>query len=459
MNKPQQFDKDTIDVKKVLQQDSHLVHSFANLDALKEDGARTVITKAQGPHVYDAHGNRYIDGIGGLWCVNVGHGRKEIADAVANQLTELDYYSTFYNLTHPLAAELSNKITELAPGNLNRVYFGNSGSVANDSAIRILHSYFNRLGKPEKKRILSRIGAYHGSTYLAVAMTTPAYREGWDSAEHLVDFLSSPYPYRRPDNMNVEEFCDFLIEEMQQTIERIGAENIAAFIAEPIMGAGGVIVPPDGYHRRAWEICQKYDIMSISDEVVTAFGRLGHMFASKDVFDVQPDIICTAKGLTSGYQPMSATIISDEIYDVISAPGAMFLHGMTYSGHPACCAAALANISIIENEDICGRVKRLGPRFEQVLKSLEDLDIVGEVRGSHFMMGIEFVSDKDTKKAFEPEDNIGGLVAKHAQKRGLIVRPLGSMAVLSPCLTLDESEIDSIADILRESIVASMDEL
>ena len=448
-----------VDVEAILSQDNHLVHSFANLDLLKDRTERTVITRAEGAYVYDGQGKRYIDGIGGLWCVNVGHGRTEIADAISAQLKHLDYYSTFYNLTHPLAAELSAKIAALAPGNLNRVYFGNSGSVANDSAIRILHSYFNRLGKPNKKRILSRIGAYHGSTYMAIAMTTPAYREGWDSAEHLVDFLSSPYPYRRPDNMNVDQFSDFLIDEMQQTIERIGADNIAAFIAEPIMGAGGVIVPPAGYHRRAWELCQQYEIMSISDEVVTAFGRLGHMFSSKAVFDIEPDIICTAKGLTSGYQPMSATIISDEIYDVIAAPGAMFLHGMTYSGHPACCAAALANINILETEQICQSVLRLGPRFEQGMKTLEQLDIVGEVRGSHFMMGIEFVQDKQSKKPFDDETNIGSKVAKHAQQQGLIVRPLGSMAVLSPCLTLNESEIGQIVEILRDSIAASMKEI
>lgn len=452
MNKPH-YSVDT-----VLQQDDHLVHSFANLDALKQENARTVITRAQGAYVYDAEGNQFIDGIGGLWCVNVGHGRHEIADAIAKQLKDLDYYSTFYNLTHPLAAELSQKVASMAPGNLNKVYFGNSGSVANDSAIRMLQHYYNRLGKPNKKRILSRVGAYHGSTYMAVAMTTPAYRDGWDSADHLVDFLSSPYPYRRPDNMDVEEFCDFLIEEMEETIERIGAENIAAFIAEPILGAGGVIVPPKGYHRRAWEVCQRYEIMSISDEVVTAFGRLGHMFASKEVFDVQPDIICSAKGLTSGYQPMSATIISDEIFEVISAPGAMFMHGMTYSGHPACCAAALENISIIEREDICGHVRKVGPKFEAGMKTLEALDIVGEVRGSQFMMGIEFVKDKETKEPFTPEDNIGGKVAKHAQERGLIVRPLGSMAVLSPCLILTEDETTRIVDILRESIEAATKE-
>ncbi len=453
MNQPAKFDTESI-----LANDDHLIHSFAVLDQIRDPAARMVITTAEGPYVIDADGRRYIDGIGGLWCVNVGHGREEIADAVARQMKQLDYYSTFYNLTHPLAAELSAKLASLAPGNLNRVYFGNSGSVANDTAVRLLHRYFIRSGQPKRKKILSRIGAYHGSTHLAIALTTPPFRDGWNSAEELVEFLSSPYPYRRPDNMDVDQFCDFLVEEMRDRIEAIGAENIAGFIAEPIMGAGGVIVPPPGYHRRTRELCAEYGIKMISDEVVTAFGRLGEMFASEEVFGIEPDIICTAKGLTSGYQPMSATIVSDEIYEVLSQPGDMFLHGMTYSGHPACCAAALANIAILEREDICGHVRKVGPEFESGLKELEKHDIVGEVRGSHFMMGIEFVRDKTSKEAFDAEDNIGWLVAKHAQERGLIVRPLGSMAVLSPCLVLDSKQVREVVDVLDESIAAAMSE-
>jgi adenosylmethionine-8-amino-7-oxononanoate aminotransferase len=443
----------------ILTRDEHLVHAFADLDALKQDGARTAIIAAEGAYVTDSEGNRLLDGIGGLWCANVGHGRPEIIQAIADQLRQLDYYSTFYNLTHPAAAELSQKIASLAPGALNHVYFGNSGSVANDSAVRMLHHYFNRLGKPNKKKILARIGAYHGSTHMAVAMTTPAYREGWDSADELVHFLSSPYPYRRPDGMSEAEFLDFLIDELDDAIEKIGADNIAGFIAEPILGAGGVIVPPDGYHARTREVCGRNGIMYISDEVVTAFGRLGHMFASQDVYGFEPDIITSAKGLTSGYQPLSATIVSDEIYDVISGPDGMFLHGMTYSGHPACCAAALANIAILEEEDICGRVRRLGPVFETALKGLTELPIVGEVRGSHFMMGIEFVKNQSTKEIFDAEAKCGPRVARHAQDRGLMVRPLAHMAVLSPPLILTEAEIQTIADILRDSIKATCDDM
>lgn len=439
----------------ILAQDAHLIQSFANLDGLKQQGARTAIVKANGAIVTDSEGNELIDGIGGLWCVNVGHGRKEIIDAITKQLKTLDYYSTFYNFTHPAAAALADKLASLAPGGLNQVYFGNSGSVANDSAIRMLHHYNNRLGRPNKKKILSRFGAYHGSTHLAMALTTPAYSDGWDTAaEGLVHHLRAPYAYREAGEMTEAEFLDALADDMLGAIHHIGAENIAAFIAEPIMGAGGILVAPDGYHARMRQITADHDIKYIADEVVTAFGRLGHMFASQDMFGMEPDMITTAKGLTSGYQPLSATIISNEIYEVISKPGAMFLHGMTYSGHPAAAAAGLANIGILEREQIPQKVRVTGKVFENALCGLSDLDIVGEVRGSHFMMGIEFVKNKDSKETYADEVNVGLRVAQEAQKRGLIARPLGNILILSPTLIMEETMIGQIEGILRDSITA-----
>ena len=439
----------------ILNRDEHLIQSFANLDALRQQGARTAIVAADGAYVTDSEGNRLIDGIGGLWCVNVGHGRAEIIEAITAQLKTLDYYSTFYNFTHPAASELAARLARLAPGKLNHVHFGNSGSVANDSAVRILHHYNNRLGRPNKKKILSRIGAYHGSTHLAMAMTTPAYSEGWDTAaDGLVHHLRAPYAYREAEGMSDAEFLDVLAQDMLDAIRDIGAENIAAFIAEPIMGAGGVLVAPDGYHARMRQITADHDIKYIADEVVTAFGRLGAMFASQDVFGMEPDILNTAKGLTSGYQPLSATIISDEIHEVISEPGAMFLHGMTYSGHPAASAAALANLDILEREQIPQKVQVTGKIFENALRGLDDLDIVGEVRGSHFMMGIEFVKDKDSRETFSDEINVGLRVAKEAQARGLIARPLGNILILSPTLIMDEAMIAETESVLRDSIKA-----
>lgn len=439
----------------ILEQDKHLIHAFSDLHALQQPDARTVISSAAGAYVYNERGEKYLDGMAGLWCVNVGHGRREISEAVAEQLNTLDYFSTFYNLTHPTAAALAEKITSLTPDHLNHVYFANSGSVANDTAVRILHHYFNRTGQPLKKKILSRIGAYHGSTHLAVAMTTPAYRAGWDSADELVHFLSSPGTYHRDEGLSEEEFCDFLIDEMRRDIEKVGAERIACFIAEPILGAGGVLMPPEGYHQRSEALCREYEIKTISDEVVTSFARLGQMFASEKLFGLKPDVICTAKGLSSGYQPISATIISDEIFDVCAAKDNKFLHGMTYSGHPACCAAALANIEIIESENLCAHVQTAGPQFQKALGALRELNIVGDVRGSHFMIGLEFVKDKHTRTPFADSVLIGMRVSNEAQKRGLIVRPLGHMIVLSPTLILTAAEIQSIADILHESIVAA----
>ncbi|MEM9851440.1 MAG: aminotransferase class III-fold pyridoxal phosphate-dependent enzyme [Pseudomonadota bacterium] len=437
----------------ILRQDDHLIQSFADLNALKQQGARTVISRAEGPYVYDNDGTRMIDGIGGLWCVNIGHGREEIITAIADQLRTLDYYSTFYNFTHPKAAALAEKIAQLAPGHLNAVYFGNSGSVANDSAIRILHHYNIRKGKPAKKLVLSRMGAYHGSTHLAIAMTTPLYSEGWHGATEIVHHLPSVHHWREGGTMTEAEFRDHLIADMRAQIERIGPDKICAFIAEPIQGAGGVITAPSGYHRRAWEVCQDYDIKYVADEVVTAFGRLGHFFASEDVFGMVPDIITTAKGLTSGYQPLSATIVSDDIQEVITGPGGLFLHGMTYSGHPAAAAAGLANIALMEAEVIPERVRTTGARFEANLRGLTDIDIVGEVRGSHFMMGIEFVRDKATKETFAPEAEVGLKVAQACQRRGLIARPLGNVLILSPTLIMDTPMIDDIAAILRDAIL------
>ncbi|HIP23480.1 MAG TPA: aminotransferase class III-fold pyridoxal phosphate-dependent enzyme [Rhodobacteraceae bacterium] len=443
----------------ILTNDTHLIQSFAHLDSLKQDGARTAIVAASGAYVTDSEGNRMIDGIGGLWCVNVGHGRREIIDAITEQLNTLDYYSTFYNFTHPTAAALASRITKLAPGNLNNVYFANSGSVANDTAIRILHHYNNMLGRPNKKKILSRHGAYHGSTHLAMAMTTPDYSAGWDVADGLVHHLRRPSAFHEAGDMTEAEFLEVLADDMLGAIRDIGEENIACFIAEPILGAGGVLVPPTGYHKRMREITAAHDIKYIADEVVTAFGRLGAMFASEDVFGMQPDIINTAKGLTSGYQPLSATIISDEIYEVISRPEAVFLHGMTYSGHPAATAAALANIDILESEKIPERVRTTGKVFENTLRGLGDLEIVGDVRGSHFMMGIECVKDKTTNEAFSEEEAIGSKIAQEAQKRGLIARPLGNIVILSPTLIMDEAMIGEIGDILRESIEAATDDV
>ena len=440
----------------------HNIHPWTDFASFKEEGSE-VMAEAEGVYVYNAEGERYMDGIGGLWCVNIGYGRDEMAQAMADQVRRIPYYSTFTHLTTPPAAELAAKLAELAPASINHVFYGTGGSMANDTAIRVIHFYFNRLGKRTKKKIISRVDAYHGSTYLAMTMTGVKFdHDGFDLAPDLVHYVPAPHTYRRPDGMSVEDFCDEKVADLENKILELGPENVACFIAEPIMGGGGVIVPPPGYHARTKAVCEKYEVLYISDEVVTGFGRLGHFFASEPVFGITPDIITSAKGLTSGYIPHSATLFSDEIYEVISVPqsdGALFTHGFTYAGHPVSCAAALKNIEIMEREDLCGHVREVGPYFEERLNELLTLPLIGDVRGNKFMMCVEAVKDKETREIFEPDAKIGARITRHCQQRGLLVRPLGHMNVLSPPLTLTRDQIDTLVETLRESIIATQNDL
>jgi len=456
-------DNKDINMQDVWQQDKdHYIHPWTDFSTFKETGSM-ILADSDNVHVTDGEGRQYLDGIGGLWCVNIGYARKEMAEAIAEQIMKIPYYSSFGHHTTVPAAQLAAKLAELAPGNLNHVFYGCGGSVANDTAVRMIHFYFNQLGKKSKKKIISRIDGYHGSTYMAMSITGVKFDHiGFDIEEELVHHISCPNPYRRPAEQSIEAFCDEKVQELEDKILELGPDNVAAFFAEPIMGAGGVIVPPEGYHKRTLDVCHKYGVLYVSDEVVTAFGRLGHMFASEDEFGIVPDMITCAKGLTSGYLPLGATIISDEIYDVISKPqadGALFTHGYTYSGHPVSCAAGVKNIEIMERENICGHVKDMGTYFEEQVKSLIDLPIVGDVRGRKFMMCIENVADKATKELINPDAKVGNRIADHCQARGLIVRPLAHMNVLSPPLTLTKENIDFLVATLRESIEATMTDL
>ena len=455
----------TYDTKEIWRKDKdHHIHPWTDFATFESQGSM-VLADAEGAYVYDADGNRYLDGIGGLWCVNVGYGRKEIARAMAEQAEKMVYYSSFGAHTSIPAAELAAKLATLTPAGINHVQFGTGGSMANDTAIRMIHFYFNRLGKKSKKKIITRHDGYHGSTYLADVADRRRirssrlrhYRRRTHSSRRFAEHLSPSgwHDRRRSFAMN---WCA----EFEDKIAELGAENVAAFIAEPIMGAGGVIVAPADYHPRMLAVCRANEVLYIADEVVTAFGRLGHFFASQDVFGITPDIITSAKGLSSAYAPLSATLLSDSFYDVISVPqaeGALLTHGFTYSGHPVCCAAGLKNIEIIEREDLCGHVRELGPYLESQLATLNDLDIVGDVRGSHFMMCVENVADKKTKALLADEIHVGDRIAKAAQKRGVLVRPIAHLNVLSPPLILTREQIDILVSTLREAIVEVMDDL
>ena len=458
MRKNVQFDADDLRRK----DQSHLIHGWADFSS-REAGAAEILIEADGPYVVDISGQRLLDGMGGVWCVNIGYGREEMVEAIAEQARRLPYANPFRSTSTPPAAELSAKLAELAPGDLNHVFYSGGGSTANDSALRIVQHYFNHLGMPRKKEIICRADAYHGSTSVAAALSgMPFNKIGFDTPDIGVHYVSAPYSYRRPEGMSEDQFSDHLVSEFASRVHDVGADRIAAFFAEPIMGMGGVLTPPPNYFRRIAEICKENGILIVADEVVTAFGRIGEFFASEKIFEMSPDIINCAKGLTSGYLPLGASIISERIFEVIRTPirkGAAFTHGFTYAEHPVCCAAALKNIEIIEREELCGHVRETSAFFKDQLSRLLELPVVGDVRGAGFMMAIESVANKHTKDLLPAEARFGDRVARRARELGLIVRPLGHLNVFSPPLTLTREQIEFLVDTLHKSIEAAQDEL
>ena len=441
------------DFKEIIKLDQeNFVHPWEGLAELGKT-RRTFAEHAEGIYVWDEEGNRLIDGPGGMWAIQIGHGRKEMADAIAKQVLEIPYYSP-WGLSNSATSRLAGKIADIAPGDLNHVFFTTGGSTAVDTALRFVHFRNNILGKPQKKIIISRQKAYHGSTYLSATMSGKERDKGWlDQESRLVRFLPDVNPFRRPEGMSAEDFLDEKVNDLDAMITETGAENVAAFIAEPILASGGVIVPPEGYHARCLEVCRKHDVLYISDEVVTGFGRLGHWFASADVFGIQPDIITSAKGLTSGYLPMGACIISERIMADISGEhsrGASFSNGYTYSGHPVCAAAALKNIEIIEQENLLEHVRELSPHFQNRVKKLGRLPIVCDTRGMGLMGCVECSVDADDQ--LESDKEIGARIDEHCQKLGLIVRPLINMCVFSPPLVITKAQVDEMFDILEEGI-------
>jgi len=440
---------------------AHALHPWTNFGPFEKAGS-LVITKGQGCNLWDAEGRQYFDAVGGLWCTNIGLGRREMAQAIADQAERLAFCNTFVDMTNDPSARLSAKLAELAPGDLNRVMFTTGGSTAVDTAVRTVAYYQTCMGRPYKTDIVARDYSYHGSTYLAQSVgkrpgdRVPEFRYKETGIHH----LSVPNPYRRPDGMTEVEFCDHLVAEFETLIDRVGADRIGGFIAEPIQASGGVIVPPEGYLLRMWQVCQRHDILFIADEVVTSFGRLGHWFASLAEFGVQPDMICTAKGLTSGYVPLGALIISDRMWDAMAADGSRwFTAGFTYSGHPVSCAAGLKNIEIMEREDLLGNAARVGAYFETRMAELKHLPLVGDVRGRKLMLCVENVADKATKAVLADEANESKRISNAAEAMGLLVRPMGHLNVMSPPLVITETEVDFVAEVLERAIRQVTDEL
>ena len=437
---------------------AHHLHPFTAQGALGEKGAR-VITGADGVWLRDSDGHRILDGMAGLWCVNIGYGRHELAEAAYRQMKELPYYNTFFQTTHVPAIALSAKLAELAPANLNRIFFASSGSEANDTNIRLVRHYWARKGQPERQVIISRKNAYHGSSMGSASL-------GGMAAMHSQGGLPIPgiHHIDQPDwwseggDMSPEAFGIARARQLEEAIQRIGPEKVGAFIAEPVQGAGGVIVPPDSYWPEIQRIVKDYGLLLIADEVICGFGRTGEWFGSQS-YRIEPDIMTVAKGLSSGYQPIGGSMISDAVADVIG--GDEFFHGYTYSGHPVACAVALENLRILEEEKIVDRVRdRTAPYLAAKWHGLTDHPLVGEATIRGLMGSIALTPDKGSRARFAADPGTVGLICRdRCFANDLVMRHVGDRMVISPPLVITEEEIDTLIARARRALDETAAEL
>jgi len=431
----------------------HHLHPFTDFGALAEEGGSRIITRAEGCWLEDSEGERILDGMAGLWCVNVGYGRKELAEAAYRQMMELPYYNTFFKTATPPVIELSEKLAEITPDGLEKVFFASSGSEANDTIVRLVRRYWRVRGEDQRRTFISRVNGYHGSTCAAASL-------GGMKPMHALDGLPlpgfehirQPYWYQEGGDLSPDEFGLAAARALEEKIQELGAETVAAFIGEPVQGAGGVIVPPDTYWPEIQRICRKYGVLLIADEVICGFGRTGNWFGS-GTFDIAPDIMTLAKGITSGYLPLSAVMVGDEIADVLFREGGEFAHGFTYSGHPVACAVALANIEIMEREGLVDKVREeTGPYFQARLRELAQHPLVGEVRGVGLLGGIEMVADKASRRPFDDPGKAGLICREACFANNVISRSVGDSMVLSPPLVIAKDEIDELMKRMRKSL-------
>ena len=428
----------------------HLWMHFTRMGEYSDDHEIPIIVRGEGCYVYDEHGKRYLDGLASLFCTQLGHGRYDLVQAGVEQAKQLGYFSS-WSYAHPAAIELATRVADLAPGELNRVFFTNSGSEAVETALKLARQYHKLTGKPNKYKLIAREIAYHGTTFGALSATgIPDYREPFEPLTPGASHVPNTSMYRYPEGRDPLE----LAEAVARRIEFEGPDTVAAVIMEPVQNAGGCLVPPAGYFDRVREICDEHDVLLISDEVICAWGRLGAYFGSERL-GYQPDIITTAKGLTSAYAPMGAAIASDRVAEPFMQGTNTFLHGATWGGHPVAAAIALANLDAFENEDVIGHVRANEGRFLEMLQSLSDLPIVGDVRGMGYFYAIELVKNKETKESFSAEESetlLRGYLSSELFERGLICRSddRGDPVVqLSPPLIAGQQQFDEMEAVLR----------
>ncbi|MEX3671681.1 aminotransferase [Paraburkholderia phenoliruptrix] len=458
-----------MDIKKISEMDrKSVLHPFTQLHdfaAGKADNP-TIVEGGKGIRIRDAEGREYIDGFAGLYCVNVGYGREEVAEAIARQAYKLAYYHTYAAHTTEELAKLSDRLVKMAPGKMSKVFYGLSGSDANETQAKLVWYYNNLRGLPKKKKIIARERGYHGCSVVSGSMTGMSfYHDYMDLPVSGIVRTGVPHHYWGATPGETElEFSARRARELEELILREGPETVGAFIAEPVLGTGGITPPPEGYWAAIQPVLSKYDVLLIADEVITGFGRTGAMFGSQK-YGIEPDLITVAKGLTSAYAPLSACIVGEKVYEVLNA-GAQkvgaFSHGYTYSGHPIGVAAANAVLDIVEREDIPGNAADVGEYFHSALKdAFSGMPIVGEVRGVGLMAAIEFVADRATKERFDAQAKVGARVSKAARDRGLIARamPHGDILGFAPPLTITKAEIDDIVGITRQAVIHVSNEL
>lgn len=439
----------------------HHLHPFTNHKQLRGSGATRVIVKGDGPYLWDSEGHRILDGMSGLWTTSIGCGRKELADAAAEQMMQLPFYNTFFKTTHPPVVELSRKLAEIAPDNLNQVFLGSSGSESNDTAIRLIRHYWALKGEPKRRIIISRKLAYHGSTIAAGSMggmshvhehSYPVY-EGF---RHIMD----PYWYgEAKDGETPEAFGLRAAKALEDEILALGPENVAAFAGEPVQGAGGVKIAPSTYWPEVQKIIDKYGILFLADEVITGFGRLGTWFASQ-YYGIKPNLITFAKAATSGYIPLSGLMIDDKIVDVLMNHNDDFNHGYTFSGHPVACAVALKNLEIIEREQLIEKVNTTtGPALAKMLAKFKDHPLVGEVRSIGMLGAIELVADKRTRRRFEQPGRVGLICRDHFFREGFIMRAVFDTMVCAPPLIWTQEHFDEAEAVIAKALDMTLNDV
>jgi putrescine---pyruvate transaminase len=437
----------------------HHIHPFTDPADINAKGAR-IITKAEGSYVYDSEGNKILDGMAGLWCVNVGYGRSELLEAASGQMAELPYYNSFFQTSNPPQIELGRLLSEVTPDGFDHFFYSGSGSEANDTVVRLVRHYWEIMGQGSKKTIISRHNAYHGSTLAGTSLGGMKYMH--DMGGSLLpgfEHINQPHWYLEGEGLTEEEFGLARAKELEDKIVELGAENIAAFIGEPIQGAGGVIVPPTNYWPEIQKICERHNILLVVDEVICGFGRTGNWFGSQTM-GIKPDIITMAKGLSSGYLPISAVGLHSRVARVLIGGGEIN-HGYTYSGHPVSSAVAIANINFIRDHGLVEMVRdTTGPHLEDGLRQLAERNpLIGEVRGKGMMWGIQLVKQKNPKILFSDEDDPGTKCRVHCFENNLIMRAVGQSMILSPPLTISKSEIDELLEKAERALVSTASEM